>query len=141
MSIHDGSLRPLRITRTVVVKSYNTVPRRGYQNTLLSPVVKRRNVLFIFLAGWFEATLFEFLHLGSVLDVEREYSSLLVADKELSFPFIEANASNIFGSEVSENRLQSSISCVPNLDTLGVSGDESVEHIIVQHCQTGLVIC
>ena len=105
---------------------------------LSSPVVHARNIFFIFVFGLL--SLFEFLHLGSVFDVDREHASSGVSYKKFPFPLIKANRGNLFLCKIPKNTLQRSSSSIPNLNALGVRSDKGEEHWIVQNIERCLLV-
>jgi hypothetical protein len=133
MLAHGIFLGSFFISSTIIKESYLSIPTRSKKVALRSTVVieQGRYIFFIFVCTL--VSFLELLHLGSVLNVDREYSSSTITDEEFSLTFIQTDTGDIFVRQVSENTLESTGLCVPDLDTFWMSGNESIEYWIVQN--------
>lgn len=102
------------------------------------PVNKTGNVFLVLILAplWF----LELFHFGPIFDVDAVDPSLLVAHEQLAVAFVMANARNYSRCDVSEDALQTTISSVPNFDTLRMCCDKRVEDRIVKDTNTSFVI-
>jgi len=93
-------------------------------------------LLRVLCLGW----LGEFLHPGSVLDIEAVDTAALIANKQLPVTLVHTHACDVLGSSVSKDSLERAVSGVPNLDAARMRRDKGVENWVVEDADTGLVI-